>query len=301
LAPIQEATTANDLSQRELAQRVRDVEAAMREVQEGQNTGTPSGDAVPTRETSGTPLVPQTLLEGTNTPYVLSVTRLGIPAPVPGTKAPARDQTRCGWYIERPALRYGSDLILNRAKLGRASPYLLMENGVALRPHAADGSHADRCAGAYRHAGARFEFSPTGYVDAVPERTYTIGYDERIAVPRADGRRLFWVYPGTELVFEFEGQWPNSVPALELVASVKRVGQYNGRASYQVGWAKPKWIRGPTPVIRASVDPNDKGIRFAINSPVDGPLVVVDTLMIATPESAFVVTAEGHTTLLGGK
>ena len=301
LVPMREAANVNEEAQLALAKRLRDVELAMREVQEAQTTGAPAADAIPTREIDGVPLVPAIQLRDDEAPYRVHVTRNGVAAAIPGSKPPVRDQTNCGWHLERPALRYGSDLILNRSKMGRSSPYLLLENGTPLQPHAANEAHANRCAGAYRHAGARFEFSPTGYPEAATERTYSLEYDPRLAVPRADGRKLYWVYPGTELVFTFDGQWPDADAAPELLASVKRVGQYKGRASYQIDWAKPKWIRGATPVIRSDQMPSTGTVRFAINSPVDGPLVVIDTLLIGTSDKAFVVTAEGYPTLLGGE
>jgi hypothetical protein len=300
-APLLEAATLNDAAQLDVAKRVRDVEQAMLEVSEGQTTGTPAADTPPAREHHGVPLVPSVLVPVEDAPYALRVTRFGQAAPLHQPKEPVRDASPCGWYIERPALRYGSDLLLNRSTMGRSSPYLLLENGKPLVAHAQNGAHSARCAGAFRHAGARIEFSPNGYADAVTERVYTLAYDMRLPLARADGRELYWVYPGTEVVFNLEGTWPREGETPQLVVAAKRVGAYRGRPSYQVGWDKPKWLRGAAPVVRAEMPADSTALRFSINSPVDGPLVVVDTMLIGTDQSAFVITAEGLPTLRGGE
>lgn len=301
IAPLLEAADLNDAVQLDIAKRVRDVEQAMLEVREGQTVGAPAADTPPTRAQQGVPIVPPSLLSVEQAPYALSVVRYGQPAPLHQPKEPVRDASPCGWYVERPGLRYGSDLLLNRSTMGRASPYLMLENGKPLAAHAQNGAHSERCAGAFRHAGARFEFSPNGYADAVTERTYTLAYDMRLPLPRADGRELYWVYPGTEVVFTLEGTWPLAGELPGLVVSAKRVGAYRGRPSYQVGWDKPKWLRGAAPVVRAEMPADGTALRFSINSPVDGPLVVVDTMLIGTGESAFVITAEGLPTLRGSE
>ena len=100
------------------------------------------------------------------------------------------------------------------------------------------------------------------------------------------------------MIFEFVGDWPDEGATPELTAAVKRVGSYKGRASYQMGWDAPRWIRGPTPVLSGDATASDGLLRFSINSPTDGPLVVVDTLMVGTAGSAYVVTAEGRDTLV---
>jgi hypothetical protein len=216
----------------------------------------------------------------------------GSPVALPKLEAPTRTETTCGWVFEAPGLKPLSDLVLRRSGMGRASPILLLEDHNALASHA-DDQHETYCAGAFRHAGTQFQFSPRGVVDAVPKRTYALAHAEQ-PVERADGRPLYWVVPGTQFALTMSEPWQPAwgKPTLDLV--IKAIGPHEGRLMVRVGRRVGLEDKA---IVQKHIDLTaaelDGSWRLLVSSPVDGPYVVIDTLTLGNPRKALVVTGEG--------
>jgi hypothetical protein len=222
------------------------------------------------------------------------VQRTGVPTPLPELEAPARADGPCGWSFTLPRLRPLSDLVLRNSGLGRSSPLVLTEDGAPLTPHADGPDVGDRCVGAFRHAGAAVQFSPSGHSEAATQRRYTLTADPSVPLPRGDdGRPLYWVYPGTQLEFTIIDAWDPAWGDPTITLGAKLVGEHTGRPILELH-DQPQLLDEDAPVVEHVVRPLDLDGNWALrlSSPTDGPWVAIDTLTIGNSEYAMVVTGE---------
>jgi hypothetical protein len=269
-----------------------EVQDVVASVERGHSTVQHDANASPPRGEDVAPLKPVQSLDGS---IQVDVSRTGIPITLPVLGQPSSPEEPCGWTFDLPRYRSISDLSLRKAGLGRASPLVLMEDGRPLAAHASNDNHLKRCAGAFRHAGSVLQFSPKGNSEAALSRAYRLVHDERVPLPRGDdGRELYWVYPGTHLQFTFTGAWPEEADPPVGVIVMKVTGESTSRPSVQAHWDAPQILEGDTPTLRFPVHPLDlmDGWTLHIYSPLEGPYIVVDTLVLGNPGHALVVTNE---------
>ena len=148
------------------------------------------------------------------------------------------------------------------------------------------------CTGSYRHAGYLFLFSPSGEVDAVRERTYRIELADEVPAPRNDGRPMYWVYPGTTLIFSVPAAWD---PAwgevrLDLAGRVMDFDEFPVTVKAP-GFSEELRSNGNFDMSHALESPTGAW-SVEIASPAGGPYLVIDTLTIGNPDNAVVMTSE---------
>ncbi len=132
-----------------------------------------------------------------------TVTRVGSPPVLPPV-APRRGPRACGWEAPIPDLRALNDFALQTAGLGMTSPLLLLEDGVALAPHATRAEFDDACKGAFLHQDRVVKFSPTGPdAESVGTHAYTFALSDDVPIRTEQGFEAWWVYPGTSLTIAF--------------------------------------------------------------------------------------------------
>ncbi|MEZ4322834.1 MAG: hypothetical protein R3F61_35530 [Myxococcota bacterium] len=213
-------------------------------------------------------------IERTGTPIALSI---------PG--APERvETTACGYRLEVPSLKGISDYPLNSRGLGKSGPVLLELDGVPLEPHALPADFEQRCGGAFRHAGTVVLFAPPEPVE-LGSRVPSLSLDPRVPVPRGDdGRPMYWVYPGTELVVRIDRWDPSWGPA---EASVVALVMGPGSATFDLDGAVSTGAGATN--LTESLD-GAGPFTLKVRSDPDGPFVLLDALTIGNPDDAVVVT-----------
>ncbi len=276
----------------ELRARVQEIQSVVQSVEQGNRHAQHDPSAAPPRSADLAPHPPAGSLEGAI--RVTSV-RTGTPPALPLLGQPSQAEEPCGWAFEVPEIRAISDLALRKSGLGRASPVTLLEDGRSLTAHASNDNHVKRCAGAFRHAGNLLQFSPRGHSEAALSRAYRLSLDERVPLPRGDdGRPLYWVYPGTQLEITFTGVWPPDAPPPEVTAVLKLTGEAQSSPSVQAHWSQPQLLEGDTPVVRFPVSPEalQDGWSLHLYSPLEGPYIVFDTLVLGNASHGLTVTRE---------
>ncbi|MFT4621642.1 MAG: hypothetical protein ACI8PZ_000294 [Myxococcota bacterium] len=254
----------------------------------------PDPSAAPVRKSGGRPVGHQTPRRVLGEQLRVVVERTGTVTALPSLDAPTKAAGPCGWSFDLPRLRPISDLVLRNAGMGRASPILLLEDDEPLSPHAEPADIGERCAGAFRHAGAAVQFSPSGRSNAAKERRYRLTYAEQTPFPRGDdGRPLYWIHPGTQLEFQLIDRWDPAWGDPTLTLAVKLIGEHGARPLVEMGQVTAQ-LEGDTPLIEQAV-PHlqlDGSWALRIASPADGPWIVLDTLTIGNGENAVVITGE---------
>jgi len=78
------------------------------------------------------------------------------------------------------------------------------------------------------------------------------------------------------------------------VIVMKMAGETTSQASIQAHWDAPQVLEGDTPVLRFPVPTSDleDGWSLHLYSPLEGPYIVVDTLVLGNAGHALVVTSE---------
>ena len=218
--------------------------------------------------------------------------RVGTPPKLPKLEEAQRAGDPCGWRFQVRSLQPLSDFPLNRDGFGKVSPVLLFENGEALEPHALPGAYEGACAGAFRHAGYVFLFSPRGERDAPAQNTYAVALDERFPIPRGDDARpTYWVYPGTTATFRTNVPWDaawgkpmlsvggRALEARDRTASVSSTGlerEIDGTGDFEVS---------------GELSRDGEPLTIEISSPEGGPYVLIDVLTVGNDDHALVVTS----------
>jgi hypothetical protein len=178
------------------------------------------------------PLAPAPLPVVTTPP---KVTRTGSPPVLPAA-TPRRGPRACGWEANIPELRPINDFALQSAGLGMVSPLLLLEDGVALKPHATRDEFDDACKGAFLHQERGVKFSPTGAdADAVSTHTYTFGLSEETPLRTAQGGEAWWVYPGTTLTMDFPEGYTGGAGAYGVQVDAVVLGGAAGVPTVRIG------------------------------------------------------------------
>jgi len=214
---------------------------------------------------------------------VVTATRSGEAPTLSNPDTAKRTETECGFRLDLPALKSISDYALNSRGLGKSGPVVLEFDGTPLTPHAFPADYEKQCGGAFRHAGTALLFSPPDQVElAGHELALTL--DSRVPMPRADGRPMYWVYPGTELVIQVETWDPSWGPAKSYLAALV---SGPGQASFTLG-DTTQFAAGP-----ATVEHQFEGsgpFEIRVSSPKGGPYVLLDALTIGNPDNAVVIT-----------
>jgi len=200
---------------------------------------------------------------------------------IPGM--PKRTETECGYRLDLPALKFISDYGLNSRGLGKSGPVVLEFDGSPLTPHAFPADYEKQCGGAFRHAGTALLFSPPEQAD-LTNHEVALTLDPRVPTPRADGRPMYWVYPGTELVIEVHSWDPSWGPAKGYLAALV---SGPGQASFTLGDTTQS-AAGPATVEHEFTGSGPFEIR--VSSPEGGPYVLLDALTIGNPDNAVVIT-----------
>jgi len=221
------------------------------------------------------------------------VSRTGDIPVLPGLVEMERTQTECGFKFTLQELQPISDFPLNKQGYGKSSPVLLLQDGVAMTPHAMPTEFGGACTGSYRHAGYVFLFSPEGRPENAEKHKYTIALDPSLPLERGEDKRpMYWVYPGTTLTFEFGRGWDPSWGAARLDLSARVAGEHISSAV--VTWGENTVETDETGTLTIGQDTELPGEPFSLTiaSPEDGPYVLLNTLTMGNGANALVVTSE---------
>ena len=146
----------------------------------------------------------------------------------------------------------------------------------------------NRCAGAFGHTGPGVWFSPSGSPEAASQHTYTVALDDQVPIKRVDDSKVYWVYPGTELRFDFTEPWnveergAFSVTSDVYLAGIQKASQapkvvVNGRT---IDIEKPKGQRKRKLIAINDMEAPKGPWSIVYSSPEDGPFMVVQTLWL---------------------
>lgn len=232
----------------------------------------------------------------------LEVTRTGEPTPFPPLPAPERrDTTECGFRIGASWLEPLSDQALEQAGSGKASPLLLFQDGRAVQPHAGPAAYEKACKFGFRHAPKYLFLSPDGFPEAVGG-TWTLGLSPEVPLARGgDGRPMYWVYPGTTLTFEVGAGWDADTwgeMQVTLDARLMYIGAPEAPAPKPGSPATVSFLgfehAGKEKVFGVEHRPEavpDGPWTIDLASPVDGPFVLVEILVVGNADYGLVVTS----------
>ncbi len=203
-----------------------------------------------------------------------------------------RSETSCGYTVKVEELQPISDFPLNRDGMGKSSPVIMFEDGVAMPAHAGPEAFEQACAGAYRHAGFLLLFSPSE-TEELGERKYSIALSEDVPLPRGDDERpMYWVYPGTTLTITLDKPWDDAWGNLHLDLAGRILDQVNTHATVKAGEFTKDLDGG---AFKISEDVSAEGpLTIEITSPEDGPYVVLSLLTLGNPDNALVVTSQAN-------
>ena len=214
--------------------------------------------------------------------------------------AERRDDTGCGWRIGLHHLEPIGDTALSKDNLGTSSPVVVRQAGRDLKPHAQPADYEKGCGAAFRHKEKYLFYSPDGSADAGSE-PLELALSSELPMLDGDGRPRFWVYPGTTLEVRYSGAWDAESwgePSLVFDLRLRAVGTAaqpteKGRGEVVIRYLDRE-LRGSDANWRGSEAlPGDvTDLVIAIESPADGPFVLVDALAVGNPGFASVVTSK---------
>ncbi|MBX2798785.1 MAG: hypothetical protein KTR31_13990 [Myxococcales bacterium] len=230
-----------------------------------------------------------------------TATREGPLPALPSLPEPQRRSgTKCGWRFFAPWLDQVSDISLDRTGSGKSSPILLLQAGEELTAHANLPKFERSCSGAFRVQPRYIFFSPFDDEDAV-SGPWTLALDDAVPLARGgDGQGMYWVFPGTTLTFTFDGDWvPEwgafgvTVDARLLTVGTPEQPQRAPTAMAQLEvLGKRKSGRENRLGLVLETDPPTEAWTVRVESPADGPWVLLQTLWVGNEEQALVVAGE---------
>lgn len=153
---------------------------------------------------------------------------VGAPVRVPGAA--------CAWRVPAPALALISDDVLDQLGVGAASPLVLTVDGVALAPHATRVGFGDACSGGSTHRPTGLYASPSAATEAP---SVSVGLAEALPLQSGEGSPVWWVYPGAQVVFEFDTPWDRGAFAATLRARVLGSGHARLKVNDRAAPAAP--------------------------------------------------------------
>ncbi|NCG19605.1 MAG: hypothetical protein GWP91_11410 [Rhodobacterales bacterium] len=216
--------------------------------------------------------------------------RTGTPPQLPPLTDLVRTETPCGYTVKIEDLQPISDFPLNRDGLGKSSPVVMFEDGEAMASHAGPEAFEEACAGAYRHAGFLFLFSPS-QTQEIGERVFSISLAEDIPYARGEDQRpMYWVYPGTTLNITLDQPWDETWGEMKLDLSGRVLDQLEAQATLTAG-SFSQDISGGAFQISEEITA-DGPLTISITSPENGPYLVLSLLTIGNPGNALVVTSQ---------
>lgn len=233
--------------------------------------------------------------------FPFEMTRIDGDRKVQPVGAPERrNDTACGWRVGLNHLEPISDFSLGADALGRSSPVLMTLNGHPLQAHAPPGRTEHACGGAFRHQSKFLFFSPP---DDPEGGAGEVALELSAELPLLDetGRPRYWVYPGSTLEVRFPEAWDTEAwgePALAFDLRLRPVGTAaqptaRGEGAVVVRWLDQE-VQGSSASWRDSAPlPADVAeLRVTIESPPDGPFVLVEALSVGNAAHAAVVTSK---------
>ena len=166
----------------------------------------------------------------------------------------------------------------------------MFEDGEAMASHAGPEAFEEACAGAYRHAGFLFLFSPS-QTQEIGERVFSISLAEDIPYARGEDQRpMYWVYPGTTLNITLDQPWDETWGEMKLDLSGRVLDQLEAQATLTAG-SFSQDISGGAFQISEEITA-DGPLTISITSPENGPYLVLSLLTIGNPGNALVVTSQ---------
>lgn len=169
---------------------------------------------------------------------LVTISRTGSPPKLADVNELQRTKSPCGYRFTAPYMQL-SDTSLHEIGIGRASPLLLLEDGVAMKPHATVKEFQSRCAGAFGHTGRFIWFSPNGQVKDALNKEYRLELHQGFPSPRANRTPVYWIYPGTQARIEFHKPWPHEAYGdFGFTLDIQLVGEYleeSGGVTVRIG------------------------------------------------------------------
>jgi len=195
------------------------------------------------------------------------------PKPDPGGEA-------CRFLVNAAQWQALGNSALSAARVGAVSPLVVLEDGLPLTPASWPGQLTGACHGAYVPQSGRIFVSP-GPHKAPPweQRSYTLAVTTDL--PVVNGKAEGWfVYPGTELSFDFAG-WPESAGERQVRVGLEPlVGSTGGTVSLDgqalaLEATSERWLQADT------TGPAPQGPwNLTVSSPADGPWLLVRHIAI---------------------
>lgn len=219
-----------------------------------------------------------------------------------------RDTSDCGYRFYVPWLEPISDQMLEQTGSGRASPVMLLHDGQPLTPHAGPLAYEKSCKFSFRHQPKYLFFSPANAVDNIAGE-WTLKLAKEVPLARGDDREMYWVYPGTTLTFSFGKGWDADTwgeMKITLEARLLYVGTPDAPTPRPGAEATASFLGveessdDPRLGFEQVADPPDGPWTLELTSPLDGPYILVETLVVGNDQHALVVTAATGGSPAGG-
>lgn len=216
------------------------------------------------------------------------IERSGSPRSLPAAVATPVRGTTCRYTVPMPPDAPVGDDSLHRAGIaGFASPFQVQVDGQPLTHLREWQRLPDTCEGLFQPTGREIHFTPPvrPATDAPPRVTLSLSEDLPATTP--DGRRLWWVYPGTTVQFTFDQAWDASRGSLVVRVTGRRFG-HGPAPTVSVGDGPLVPLEGSAQQVQATV-PSAAGIppwTIAVRSPPDGPFLLLTSVALGEGPTA---------------